>query len=122
MREEQPGHNTQPHAQMQPSFQGIDAWITSKLIEAWVCKLPLSLMCLADIFDMSPMVVGTTRHWQISGRLGQELNVCTVYVHSLITRRTEVENINGIHMHSYNCKHINTIECRIIIYVYSYLS
>ena len=33
----QPGHNTQPHARLQPSFQGIDAWITSKLNEALVC-------------------------------------------------------------------------------------
>ena len=48
----QPGHNTQPHARAQPSFQGIDAWITSELNEALVCKLRVSLMSLSDIFDI----------------------------------------------------------------------
>ena len=74
----QPGHNTQPHVRLQPSFQGVDAWITSKLNEALACKSRESLMSLADIFDMPSMVVCTTRHWQTSGRLVQELNVCTV--------------------------------------------
>ena len=30
-------------------------------------------------FDMLPMGICTTRHWQTSGQLVQELNVCTVY-------------------------------------------
>ena len=71
-----PGPNTQPHARLQPSFKDIDAWITSKLNEALVCKLRVSLMSLADILH----AVCTTRHWQTSGRLVQELNVCTLHV------------------------------------------
>ena len=31
------------------------------------------------LFDIIDMCVCTTRHWQTSGRLVQELNVCTVY-------------------------------------------
>ena len=53
----QPGHNAQPHARLQPSFQSIDAWITSELNEALVCKLRVSLMSLADIFDITSMGV-----------------------------------------------------------------
>ena len=34
--------------------------------------------------DVLSIVVCTTRHWQTSGRLVQELNVCTVHVHSSI--------------------------------------
>ena len=45
---------------------------------ALVRKLRGSLKCLAYFLDMSFMVVCTTRHWQTSGRLVQELNVCTV--------------------------------------------
>ena len=53
----QPEHNAQPHARLQLSFQGIDAWITSELNEALVCKLRVSLMSLADIFDIPSMGV-----------------------------------------------------------------
>ena len=53
----QPGHNAQPHARLKPSFQGIDAWITSELNEALVCKLRVSLMSLSDIFDIPSMGV-----------------------------------------------------------------
>ena len=47
------------------------------------CDLPTersfeSLMCLAYFFMLS-MDVCTARHWQASGQLGQESNVCTVY-------------------------------------------
>ena len=61
----QPGHSTQPHARLQPSVQGSDAWITSKLNEALVCKLHLrvSLISLGDVLNMPSMVVCTTRHW-----------------------------------------------------------
>ena len=45
------------HNRMQPSFQGIDAWITSELNEALVCKLRVSLISLADIFDIPSMGV-----------------------------------------------------------------
>ena len=74
----QPGHNTQPHARSQPSVHGIDAWITSELNEALVCKLRVSLMSMADILTCHPWSFCTTRHWQTYGRLVQELNVCTV--------------------------------------------
>ena len=39
-----------------------------------------SLMCLAYFLDMLSMNVCTTRLFQTSGRLVQELNVCTVGV------------------------------------------
>ena len=38
-------------------------------------------MCLASVFDMLSMRVFTTRHWRMSARFVQELNVCTVYSH-----------------------------------------
>ena len=34
---------------------------------------------LGLFFDMLSMGICTTRHWQMFGRLVQELNVCTVY-------------------------------------------
>ena len=34
--------------------------------------------CACPIFDMLSKGIYTTRHWQMSGRLGQELNVCIV--------------------------------------------
>ena len=41
-------------------------------------KLPGPLVCLAYFIDVLSMDVCTTRHWQTSGRLVQELNDCTV--------------------------------------------
>ena len=38
-------------------------------------------------FDMLSMAVFSTRHWQISGRLVQELNVCTVSYQAQGTHR-----------------------------------
>ena len=37
------------------------------------------VMCLTYFFDMLDVVICTTGHWQTSGRLVQELNVCTVH-------------------------------------------
>ena len=37
-------------------------------------------MCLDYFFDMLSLGVCIARHWQASGRLVQELNVCTVAV------------------------------------------
>ena len=41
--------------------------------------------CVIDVlglfFDMLSMCVRTTRRWQTSGRLVQEVNVCTVHRH-----------------------------------------
>ena len=52
--------------------------MTSQLKVALICKLYWSLMCLDYFFDMLYLGVCTTRHWQTSGRLVQELNECTV--------------------------------------------
>ena len=68
------------HAQLPTIFLGMDAWITSQLNIALICKLCVSLMCLTYLFDVLSMGVCTTRHWQTSGELVQELNVCTVCV------------------------------------------
>ena len=59
------------------SFLGKDAWMTSQLKVAFIRKLHGSSMCLAHFLDL--LSIGcTTRHFQTSGRLGQELNVSTV--------------------------------------------
>ena len=52
--------------------------MTSQLKVALIRKLRGSLMYLAYFFDMSSLGVCTTRHWQTSTRLVQELNVYTV--------------------------------------------
>ena len=39
------GHNTRPHAQLPPSFLGMDAWMTSQLNLALIRKLRETLMC-----------------------------------------------------------------------------
>ena len=74
----QPRHTILPHARLPPSFLGMDARMTSKLNLALIHKLRGSLINLAYFFDMLAIGVCTTRHWQASGRLVQELNVCTV--------------------------------------------
>ena len=71
-------HNIQTHARLPPSFLDMDACITSQLKVALIRKLRGPLMCLANVLDMLTMGVCTTRHWQSSSRLVQELNVCTV--------------------------------------------
>ena len=38
----------------------------------------MTVLCAWPIFDMLSMDVCTTKHWQTSGRLVQELDVCTV--------------------------------------------
>ena len=42
----EPGHNTQPHTRLPPSFLDIDAWMTSQMNVALFRKLHGSLMCL----------------------------------------------------------------------------
>ena len=82
---QQPGqYNTQPHTWLPPSFLGMDAYITSQLNVALICKLHGPLMCLAHVFDMLSIHVihpwvfvqpGTGRppvDWPV-----QEYNVCT---------------------------------------------
>ena len=41
-------------------------------------QLNLALICLAISFHVLSVSVCTTRHWQASGRLVQELNICNV--------------------------------------------
>ena len=53
----QPGHNRQPHARLQYSFLGMNAWMTSQLNITLIPKLLLSLMCLAYFSDMLSMGV-----------------------------------------------------------------
>ena len=77
----QTGHITRPHARFSPSFLGMNAWITSQLNVALFFKLRGLLACLPYYFDMLSVGVCTTRHCQTSGRLVQELNVCTVASH-----------------------------------------
>ena len=74
----QSGHNTRPDDRLPPIFLGVDAWMTSQLNVDLARKLCVSLMCLACILDVLGMGVFTTRQWKKSGRLVQELNVCTV--------------------------------------------
>ena len=75
----QPGHDTQPYPRLPSSLLGMDAWMISQLNAAlWV--IYVGHCCAWLMFDMLSMGVCTTRHWQTSGRLVQELNVCTVHV------------------------------------------
>ena len=70
-----PGHNSQPLAQLPPSILVMDD-LTTELsfnsLDTWVIDV------LDLFFYMLSMGVSTTRHWRTSGRLVQELNVCTV--------------------------------------------
>ena len=52
--------------------------MTSQLNADVIRNLRGSLMCLVYFFDMLSMGVCTTRHWQMSGRLVQELSACSV--------------------------------------------
>ena len=74
----QPCQYTRPHVRLLSSFQCINAWINLQLKVALIHKLRGSLMWLTSFPDMLCMGVCTTRQWQTSGRLVQELNVSTV--------------------------------------------
>ena len=65
-------------------FLGIVAWMNSQMHVPWIRKLRGSFMYLAYFIDMLSVGVCTTKHWQTSSRLVQELSVCTVlssYLH-----------------------------------------
>ena len=62
----------------------MDACMTSELDLALIRKLFGSLMCLAYCFDKLSMGVRTTRRRKTSGRLVQELDVCTVINDTLV--------------------------------------
>ena len=102
----QPGHNARPHAWSPTSFLGMDAWMTSKLNVALIRKLHGSLMRLAYFFDMKPNGVCTTGHWQKSGRLVQELNVCTVPSCYCVVAIQRVCNHLGVSFHEHAGIHI----------------
>ena len=89
-----PGIKTQPHARLPPSFLYMDACLTSQLNVALIRKLPGSLMCLNYYSMLLSMDVFTTRNRQTSGRLVQELNVCTVHVSD-----SEQSKRKSLHLH-----------------------
>ena len=70
----QPVHDTRPHAQ----YAG-HGCIDDLTIKPSCISQPIygSLMYLA-FFDMLSMGIYTRRHRQTSGRMVQELNVCTI--------------------------------------------
>ena len=75
----QPGHNTRPHAQS-PQFPGhgsMDDLTTERSFDSQGTWISDGLVLIFD--DMIYNGVCSTSHWQTSGRLMQELNVCTVY-------------------------------------------
>ena len=69
----QTGHNTQPHAQF-PGYGCMDDLTTESSFNS---QATCVIMSLIYFFDMLSLGVCTTRHWQTSGRLVQELKVCT---------------------------------------------
>ena len=74
----QSGHDTCPHVKSTPSVLGLNSWMTSQLNEALIPKLYVGHSCVWLFFDILFMDVCTTRQWQTSGRLVQELNACIV--------------------------------------------
>ena len=60
-----------------PGHGCMNAWMTSQLNVALIRRLRGSLMCLAYFSNMLFRGVCTSWNWQTSGRLVQELNVCT---------------------------------------------
>ena len=90
--------NRTPDCQPTP---GIDAWMTSQLNVALNCKLSWSLMSLDYLFEKLSMGVCTTRHWQMSSRLVQELNVCTVDSPCSICRSLRIVSRRSTHLNIY---------------------
>ena len=62
-------------SRLPPGFLGMDAWMTSRLNVSLICNLRGSFMCLAFLNTLS-LVVCPTRHWQTTGLLMQQLDVC----------------------------------------------
>ena len=87
----QSGHNTRLDTRLPPSFLGMDAWMTSQLNVALARKLRGSLMFLACIVEVLAIGVFTTRHLMTSGRLVQELNVCTVWRGLIVCTNTRLK-------------------------------
>ena len=65
-----------PDCQQVPGYGCMDDLTTERSFasqDTWVINV------VGLLSDMLAMGLRTTRHWQTSGRLVQELNVCTVY-------------------------------------------
>ena len=68
------GHNTRPHSRLPLSCMCMDDPTTERIFDSqatWVIDVLWYFLTLS-------MGVCTTRHWQTSGRLVQELNVCNI--------------------------------------------
>ena len=77
----QPGHNTRPHTPLPPSlFPGHGCTDDLTNGRSFDSQASRDTDVLGLFFDLLPMGLCTTRHWQSSGRLVQELNICTVDV------------------------------------------
>ena len=75
MREHQ-GHRTRPHTRL-PLISR--AWMRPQDYHNRTLIRPLrGVIDVHGFFNMLSIGVCTTRHWQMSGRLVQELNACTV--------------------------------------------
>ena len=62
--------------------------MTSQLNVALIHKLRVSFMCLPHLFNVLSFGVCTTRHCQTSGRMVQQLTVCTVGVNNQFLNNT----------------------------------
>ena len=73
----QPGHKNDrtPNCHQFPGRGGMEDLATESSFD-WQATGIIAMLGL--FLDMLSMVVCTTRHWQTSGRLVQELNICTV--------------------------------------------
>ena len=72
-----PWHNTRLHALVPPRFLGMDDLTIEHSIDlqaTWIIGV------LGICFDLLFLSVCTTKLWQTSGRMVQELNVCTAGV------------------------------------------
>ena len=69
------------HARLFATHLGMDARMNSQLNVAFIHKLRGLLMCLASFLTCYPWVFVQPGTGQMSGRLVQELTVCTVCLH-----------------------------------------
>ena len=75
-----PWHDTRPHVRFPPSLLGMDDLITERSFDS---QASLVIRVLSLFFTLFSDVY-QTKYWLWSGRLVQELNVCTIKTH-LIT-------------------------------------
>ena len=107
----QPGHSTWPHVWLLPSFQGMNAGMTSQPNVALICKLCWSLMCFAYIVGILSAGISTSRHCQTPGRLVQDLNVCTVHIHTWSVTSLALSKTYP-NIRSFTCPRANAIICK----------